>query len=108
MTELKIKRGEEMLWQNMLKRKADMSAVDLTGYTASSQMRTYPAGNLVAEGECTIDTETGTVLTLYTSEVTERIGAGRYGFDVWLNHGGQKVCIDTVGVTVCERYTEEE
>lgn len=102
---LKIKRGEELLWNDWLNYQASGGPVDLTGYTASSQMRSYPAGNLVAEGEMTINASAGTVQTLYTSEVTDGIDAGEYGFDVWLELDGQKVCIDTVLVTILNRYT---
>ena len=101
-----IKHGEEFLWYDMLKYKSNGSAANLTGVTAKSEMRTIPEGELVAEGVCTIDAAAGTVTTLYTSDVTEELAPGDYGFDVWLDCNGQAVCIDTVELTVLGRYTE--
>ena len=100
-----IKHGEDLLWYDFLKYK-DGRAANLTGITASAQMRIVPEGELVAEGVCTIDAEHGTLTTLFTSAQTENLKPGEYGFDVWLDANGQAVCIDTVQLMITGRYTE--
>ena len=109
MTEhITLKHGEDLVWWNELKY-TNGTAANLTGITASSQMRAIPDGaELIAEGECTIDAEHGTITTLYESAVTEDIVPGEYAFDIWLDANGQRISIDEVAVTIRGRYTEPE
>lgn len=86
---------------------ADTGAfVDLTGCSAYCQMRTKPGGILVGTADCSIDSELGRITASFSSEDTDDIDAGNYGFDVWIVSDGTAKPIWTEEVTVIKRYTE--
>ena len=83
--------------------------VDLSGCTAYSQMKDKPGGNLVATAICEIDGMQGRISVVYSSEDTENIPVGKYGYDVWLIPNGdesEKRPVWTEEVEVIGRYTD--
>ena len=106
MSPITIKQGADFAWYNWLAYKSDGKPVDLTGVQAFSQLRVLPKKELVADGVCEIEAESGTIITNYPSSVTERIEAGEYGFDVWIISEGHRIDIDTVELTIVDPYTE--
>ena len=81
--------------------------VDLTGCTAYSQMRREPNDELIATGNCVIDTKGGRITVTYDSATTANIPLGEYGYDVWLViNANEKRPIWTEKVQVIGRYTD--
>ena len=81
--------------------------VDLTGCTAYSQMRREPNDELIATGNCEIDTKGGRITVTYDSATTANIPLGEYGYDVWLVISeSEKRPIWTEKVQVIGRYTD--
>ena len=79
---------------------------DLSQCSARSQMRTAPAGVLLGEAICTIDTERGIVYALWTSDQTAEWASGDAGYDIWLICQTEQKPIFTERVTIADAYTE--
>lgn len=101
-----IKKGETFRRSLKLTYAETGERVDLSECTAFSQMRTCPAGTLIATAACTIKQDLSTVYALWTSEKTQAMEAGKYGYDVWLVNGDEKKPIYTELVEVVDRYTD--
>ena len=104
---IEIKQGETYIKRLEFKYADTMSPVDLTGYTAHSEMRNVPGGDLLATGTCGIDAENGIVLVTYSSAKTSRISPQDCGFDVWIVSGSEKHPVYTSRVKILKRYTDE-
>lgn len=66
-----------------LRFRQDGQIIDLTGYTAKSQVRVSPdGGELVAEMDTAITPEEGTVRLSIADEVTAGIASGAYVWDM--------------------------
>lgn len=62
--------------------------LDLTGYTANSQMRKwYTSSNAAATFTATVNVQTAIVTLSLTSNQTSNIVSGRYVYDVEINNG---------------------
>lgn len=67
----------------MLRFKQDGEPMDLTGYTAKSQVRVCPdGGELVAEMSAIVDPEESVVTLTIADEVTAGIASGVYVWDM--------------------------
>lgn len=84
----------------------DEQVIDLTGYTANSQIRkTFTSSNSVSFSTSTSGT-TGVVTLSLTANQTGSLTAGRYVYDVFLTNGsGVKSRIVEGIVTVTPRVT---
>lgn len=101
-----IKRGETFRRSLKLTYAETGEIVDLSECMAFSQMRTAPGGTLVGTGACTIKVDMGTVYALWTSEKTQAMSPGKYGYDIWLVSGDERKPIYTELVEVVDRYTD--
>ena len=101
-----IKQGETYIKRLELKTVDTRQPIDLTGYTAYSQMRDRPGGTLAAQGSCSITASTGVILVTYSSGQTSAIEPGEYGFDIWIKSGNEKHPLYTSRVKVVKSYTE--
>ena len=101
-----IKRGETFRRSLKLTYAETGEIVDLSECMAFSQMRTAPGGTLVGTGACTIKADMGTVYALWTSEKTQAMSPGKYGYDIWLVSGDERKPIYTELVEVVDRYTD--
>lgn len=85
----------------------DEVAMDLTGYTANSQIRkTFTSSNAVSFST-SISASDGVVTLSLTANQTSNIVAGRYVYDVYVTNGaGVKSRIVEGIVTVTPRVTQ--
>ena len=62
---------------------SDGAALDLTGWTATFQVRPFPGSEeLIAEAVCEIDAEAGTITLEIADSVTKQIVIGNYAYDL--------------------------
>lgn len=85
----------------------DENVIDLTGYTANSQIRkTFTSSNAVTFST-SISPASGIVTLSLTANQTSNIASGRYVYDVFLTNGsGVKSRIVEGIVTVTPRVTQ--
>lgn len=84
---------------------ADGNVVDLSGYTANSQIRkTYSSSNAVAFGT-SLDAANGVITLSLTDSQTANLVAGRYVYDVIVTAGNTTSRIVEGIVTVTPRVT---
>ena len=82
-----------------------MTAVDLTGISAYSQMRDKPNGTVVATATCVVDSVNHTITVSYSGTDLLDVDPGEYGYDVWLvDGGGKKHPIYTTRCKIVGRY----
>ncbi len=101
-----IKRGETFRRSLKLTYAETGEKVDLSDCTAYCQMRTAPGGTLIGTAACSIMQDFGTVYALWTSENTQAMPTGKYGYDIWLVNGDERKPIYTELVEVVDRYTD--
>jgi hypothetical protein len=81
--DFKIKRGETFIKDIIFKVKDEL--VDLTGYTAKSEIRpSLESNELIAEITCEITPKKGLVQLQLSKEQTSQIEAGKYFYDLCL------------------------
>lgn len=70
----------------------DASPLDLTGYTASAQMRKYAGSSTSTTFTCSIPTprSLGKIIISLTAEQTKNLKSGRYVYDLILTKDGVK------------------
>lgn len=68
-------------------------------------MRENPNGELIATATCSVNTEIGTVYITFSSDQTENIPFGKYGFDIWIVSDNIQKPIYTELVEVVGSYT---
>lgn len=105
MTAIKIKQGETYRKRIEMMYADDREPVDLTGYSAYSELRDRPGGTLVATADCSISAVDGVVTVLLSSAQTDAIEEGVYGMDVWIVSEEEKHPIYTNSVQIVKRYT---
>ena len=101
-----VKQGDILRRDISLTYKKTHAVVDLTGCTAYSHLRSKPGNELLLEGDCSIDTETGIVTVIYSSDQIQTLEEGDYGFDVRLVLDDQKKTIYTERFTLVIPYTD--
>lgn len=101
-----VKQGDILRRDISLTYKKTHAVVDLTGCTAYSHLRTKPGNELLLEGDCSIDTETGIVTVIYSSDQIQTLEAGDYGFDVRLVLDDQAKTIYTERFSLVIPYTD--
>ena len=80
--------------------------LDLTGYTANSQMRKwYTSSNAAATFTASVNVSTATVTLSLTSNQTSNIASGRYVYDVEITNGTTTSRISEGIVTVTPQVT---
>lgn len=82
--------------------------VDLTGYTAYSQLRTKPGEELKAEAEAIVDPELGRVTVIFSAADTAALEPGEYGYDIRLESADDIRTIFMETVKIVKPYTELE
>lgn len=102
-----IKQGETYIKSIQILYAETREPVDLTGYSAFCEMRDKPDGALAAVASCTVNAEEGSVLATFSSEQTDIISVGDYGFDIWIANDTEKHPIYTTEVKIIGRYTED-
>lgn len=102
------KQGDTIRRAVKLAYKGTGDPVDLSECTAQSQLRTYPAEKLMAEGKVSIDVPHGLVWALYTPEQTAALQPGEYGYDIRMKTQGDVITLLTTRIKICKAYTEME
>lgn len=101
-----IKRGETFRRSLRLSYAKTGTRVDLSDCSVFCQMRTAPSGMLIATAACSINHDTSTIYVLWSSEATQAMKPGKYGYDVWVVNGNERKPIYTEQVEVVDRYTD--
>lgn len=101
-----IKRGETFRRSLKLTYAETGKGVDLSDCSVYCQMRTAPAGMLIATAACSINHDTSTIYVLWSSEETRAMNPGKYGYDVWVVRENERKPIYTEQVEVVDRYTD--
>lgn len=86
---------------------ADSSPLNLTGYTASAQMRKYAGSSVATTFTCSIVTPTtlGKIIISLTAEQTTGLKPGRYVYDVVVTQSSVKTRVIEGMVLVREGVT---
>ena len=103
-----IRQGDTFRKRIVFKYAGTSNPVDITGYTAFSQLRTKPGEELKAEAEAIVDPELGRVTITYSSEDTAALDPGDYGYDIRLESADDIRTIFMETVKIVKPYTELE
>jgi hypothetical protein len=106
MKHIKLRQGDTLRRRILLTYIGTKNPLDLTGYTAKSQFRAYPGGDLIAEATMQVDAGTGRIIAEYSAEQTAAIEPGEYGYDIRVQSETDRRTLYSELVTVVKPYTE--